>query len=161
MVCLDLQPMSLVEDNFFRLLMAEAEQRFIIPTRKSLCINIIPALFSAASMQVKNNTAAYKKTFGCNALFSITTDGWTSNNTTSYLAYTLHIFEDYKLVSYVVSMAELSSKHTVHNLRAHLLGTLQSWEIFPNDDDAPAAGERDNESRGESLDSELVCIICV
>lgn len=129
MVCLDLQPMSLVKDTGFRSLMAEAYTRFVIPTRKSLRNNVIPALYSAASTQVKMNIAAYKENFRSNSLFGITTDGWTSSNTTSHLAYTLHIIEDYQLVSNVIGLAELSSKHTAHNLRAHLLGTLQHWEI--------------------------------
>jgi hypothetical protein len=34
MICLDLQPLSMVEDSGFRSLMSEAEPRFVIPTRK-------------------------------------------------------------------------------------------------------------------------------
>ena len=109
MICLDLQPLSMVEDSGFRSLMSEAEPRFVIPARKSLRNNIIHTLYASATAKVKDNIAEHKQKYGTNALYSITTDGWTSNNTTSYIAYTLHIIENFKLVSYVINLASLKA----------------------------------------------------
>lgn len=136
MIFKDYQPLSIVEDDGFKSLMAEAEPRFCLPTRKSLRYTIIPAFYKKAATLVKEKVLLFKQKYGRHALFSVTTDGWTSNNTTSYIAYSLHIVDsEYDIASYVISLAELSSKHTAENLRSHICKTLQSWGVLPDDDD--------------------------
>ena len=132
MVYLDLQPISVVEDEGFRETMHAAEPRYVLPTRRTLRSKILPDLYNSAVTVLKAKIAQYKETYQEHALFSVTTDGWTANNTTSYIAYTLHIVgPSYSIESHVLGVAELSLRHTKNNLRAHLLSTLQKWEILP------------------------------
>ena len=132
-IFLDLRPLSIVDDEGFRGLLSCAESRYVIPTRATFRTNIIPRLYRNCKTILKRSIAGYKQTCGSSsAIFSITTDGWTSSNSnTSYVTYTLHINGESQIESYVLSTVELSKKHTAVNLRAHLLQTLQNFEILP------------------------------
>lgn len=68
------------------------------------------------------------------------TDEWTSISISSYLAYILQIIKDFKLSIYVISLAELSRKHTAYN---------SSWGILPSTA-VDAAGDH-NESCREGM----------
>jgi hypothetical protein len=138
MLYIDMQPFSFVEDEGFKETMAVAEPRFVIPTRRSFRYNIIPALYNKVAKALRRKIVDYRETYKSHALFSITTDGWTSGSTQSIIAYTMHIInEDGRIESYILSTAEVSSKHTSHNLRAHLLQTLSEWGIFEADSNPP------------------------
>ena len=82
MVYLDLQPISVVEDEGFRETMHAAEPRYVLPTRRTLRSKILPDLYNSAVTVLKAKIAQYKETYQEHALFSVTTDGWTANNTT-------------------------------------------------------------------------------
>jgi len=47
--------------------------------------------------------------------------------------------------SFVINTCELSQKHTAVNLRAHLMETLQEWEILPSNPAAIDRGEDTND----------------
>lgn len=161
MIYLDFQPYSVVEDEGFRETMKEAEPRYVIPTRKTFRYNIIPNLYNKAAIKLKQKIKAYQQKFGEHTLYSVTTDGWTSNNTASYIAYTLHITEcsdsesatppgtGICIGSYILGTLELTERHTIHNLKAHILHTLEKWGLFAdsdNDNDNP-----DDEAQNPSL----------
>ena len=138
---LDLQPLSIVEDTGFQELMSEAEGRFVLPSRNTFRNNILPKLYNDAAAKLKTKIDAYRKQFGDKTMFGVTTDGWTSSATTSFVTYTLHIIDNYNISSYVISTVEFPKRHTAHNLRAHLLQTLIDWNIFtlPPQSDKPTS----------------------
>ena len=130
MIFLDLQPLSVVEDSGFIELMREADPRYEIPSRNTFRNSIIPTFYLECSQHLKSIINSYRECFGYNSLYSITTDAWTSSNNTSFVTYTIHLVKDFELESYTLSTVELSERHTANNLQAHLLCTLQEWDIF-------------------------------
>lgn len=56
-----------------------------------------------------------------------------------------------QIESYVLSTCELSQRHTAVNLRAHLLRTLQDWEILPQ---TAIISNATDDSDGETRDSD-------
>ena len=131
MIFLDLQPLSLVDDAGFRELMKEADSRYTLPCRKTVRNAILPELYARCSQKLKDTIQSYKTEYGEFALFSITTDAWTSSANQSYITYTLHIIRNFSIKTFNLCTVEVSERHTAHNLRAHLFHTLQDWGIAP------------------------------
>jgi len=138
MIFKDLQPVSLVEDIGFRETMGAAtDERFVIPSRKTFRNNILPGLYHTCAQKVRERIIRYRSQFGFHAKYSITTDCWTSNQTTPFVTYTLHLVNDspsgLSVDSYVLATTELAGKHTAINLRKHIFKTLSAWGLFGND----------------------------
>jgi hypothetical protein len=135
-IFLDLQPLSVVEDQGFRELIQEtSDGRYTIPSRKTLRYNILPYLYDKAAKCVKTVIAKYQKENKSNSIYSITTDGWTSRACTSFVTYTLHLLVDYRILSFVLSTTEVSERHTAENLTAHLIKTIVKWGVIEDSDD--------------------------
>ena len=107
-------------------------------------------LYDKAAVSIRNTVKIYRKQFGKHSKYSITTDAQTSSQTTSYVTYTLHIIEDYKLASFVLATAELSCKHTAENLRKHIFKTLKSWDISDDSSDNASHDSVDESDGGGS-----------
>ena len=70
MIFKDYQPLSIVEDDGFKSLMAEAEPRLCLPTRKSLRYTIIPAFYKKNCKSCnRENTFAQTEVWPSCALF--------------------------------------------------------------------------------------------
>ena len=147
---LDLRPISICEDEGFREAILAAEPRYTIPSRVSYRYTILPELYNQCRGEVKNRIQRYRETYPSTALFGVTTDGWTSGSNQSIVAYTLHIINEHKQIeSFCIGTYEMSHKHTAHNLQAHLLATLQEWEVLP-----PSTSNTDGDNDGGHDDSE-------
>lgn len=129
MIFLDLQPLSVIEDVGLRQLLNQIDGKYIPPSRKIFRQLILPTIYNKTALKVKTLIAEYKQTYGTNALFSITTDCWTSVTNASYVTYTLHIVKDYAIVSVVLATTELKQQHSAENLRNHIFKTLHKWQI--------------------------------
>lgn len=151
---LDLRPLSIVEDAGFRGLMQEAEKRYVIPTRSTFRNNILPELYQRCAEAVKRKIKAYKERFGAKALYSITTDGWTSSSNLSIVSYTLHIVHDFEIQSFTLGTVQLSQRHTAANLRGHLMTMLQEWGIFPEPKSDRAAAIVTDDEVNDTVDYE-------
>ena len=70
MICLDLQPYSLVQDTGFRKLMNHLAPNYSIPNRTQLSTKVVSLLYETVKAKVKFelDNAEY---------VSLTTDGWT------------------------------------------------------------------------------------
>lgn len=142
MIYKDLQPLSIIEDEGFRELLEVCEPRYVLPSMATFRNNIVPATYKDASNQLKSIIKAHKAT-NPKACYSLTTDGWTSRNPTSYVTYTLHLVIEHQVRSFVLATQELSEKHTAQNLTSHLAKTLSEWGIIdiqtladnPNEED--------------------------
>ena len=61
---------------------------------------------------------------------ALTTDAWTSMTQQSYITVTAHVInEQCELMSYVLSTAEITKRHTSVNLMEHIHGVLKDYEI--------------------------------
>ena len=88
--------------------------------------------------------------------YGVSTDCWTSNQTTPYVTYTLHFIDDsgLSILSFVLSTVELPGKHTEVNLRNHIKKTLLEWGLFGDtvaDSDIPVVDLGDVEEQDEEL----------
>lgn len=83
MIVKDMQPFSMVEDEGFKDLLHTLDPRFNIPCRTTLSRNHLKELYAKEVDALKTDlaTADY---------VALTTDGWTSRQTVSYLTVTCH-----------------------------------------------------------------------
>lgn len=128
MICKDLQPLAVIEDEGFKELVMELEPRYTFPSRARFRNIIMPTIYQKAVLNLKTIIEQYKIN-NPSACFSLTTDGWTSRNPISFVTYTLHFVIKDELQSYVLSTQELSEQHTAENLKTHIGKTLLEWGI--------------------------------
>ena len=102
-----MRPFSTISSEAFRNILHEAEPRYRFPARDTLSDKIIPTLYKVERAQLKDEL---KQT----PAVALTTDGWTSQATQSYLATTAHYITNWKLRSKV-----LWGCHTVPYLLAY------------------------------------------
>lgn len=127
MMCLDFQPLSVVENKGFRKLINHLEPRYTIPSRKTFSNKVLIDMYNEVHAKVKEelHLASY---------VAITTDMWTSIANEDYMAVTAHFYsgEKYALKMThrcleVVPFTEIS--HTADNLIAFLSKVLSDWDI--------------------------------
>lgn len=92
MICIDLQPYSVVSDKGFRAFVTSLEPRYKLPNRNTLSKEIIPNLYEQTKKDIKESIA---NSLNGNILsLAVTTDGWTSLGNDSYISYTAHYIDD-------------------------------------------------------------------
>lgn len=124
MIVSDMQPLSVVEDEGFRKYTAYLEPRYVIPSRASFRNQILPAKYSEVKQQLITLIKQHSS-------FSLTTDGWTSREATSYITYTLHLIDDqFRMMAYQLATTEVSESHTATMLCNHLISTCKQWGLF-------------------------------
>ena len=86
----DLRPYVVVENEGFKNLIKVLEPKYSIPSRQHFSEKVIPELYTKVSTQVKQDLKS--------SYVAITTDGWTSRATESYVTITSsHIDENWNL----------------------------------------------------------------
>jgi len=60
MICLDLQPLSIVEDKGFIAYVRELNKNYQFPTRKTIRNSLLPKLFNDVKAQLKIELASHK-----------------------------------------------------------------------------------------------------
>ncbi|XP_063220505.1 E3 SUMO-protein ligase ZBED1-like [Bacillus rossius redtenbacheri] len=119
----DLQTLSIVEDEGFKLFIRELEPRYSLPTRRTLTRKIIPELYTLARQQLQNklNDVEY---------VAITTDVWTSLNTQSFMTVTVHFVANNEMQSAVLETKVLVENHTALYLSSVLKSLLTEWNLI-------------------------------
>ena len=124
MICLDLQPFSIVEDVGFQRLMHVIEPRYKIPSRRFFTENMISDLHQKVrqAIQQQINEAT---------LISFTTDSWTAEHTTqSYMSLTAHWIDvNFQRKSAILHCEALDSRRTADHLADLLMSMLTAWNI--------------------------------
>lgn len=124
MVCLDNQPLSVVENKGFQALVLHLEPRYTMASRKHIGNKLIPEMYDETKTKVRAILSKAES-------ISITTDMWTSTSNDDYLSITAHFidadFKSHHLCLEVVPFPEVS--HTGQNLRVFICETLKSWDI--------------------------------
>lgn len=123
MIAKDLQPVSIVEDEGFRDFVHTLDPCYKIPSRKSLTVGNIPALYEECRSKVKQSLD------GTNSAV-ITTDMWTSRTTEAYLTVSCHIIdENWQMQAYVLETCSFSGQHTADNICSELKRITDEWGI--------------------------------
>ncbi len=119
----DLRPLSTVESSAFKDLCSSLDPKFALPDRKTVSSVIIPRMYRETKTKVKE---LLKSTDSV----ALTTDGWTSNATQSYMTFTAHfIDQQWALQSVGLQTRHTPEQHTSENLRDILLETLEEWNL--------------------------------
>ena len=93
----DLRPFNIVENLGFQNMIAVLDPRYNIPSRPHFSGKVIPELYEKVSSQVRQDLRGN--------YVAITTDGWTSRATESYVTITSsHIDENWDLKNYVLQV---------------------------------------------------------
>lgn len=122
-ICKDMRPYSVVENDGFRELLHTLEPRYTIPSRKHFSETCIPRLYNQVKNEVKSELMNAERV-------AITTDGWTSCTTESYVTVTCHhIDNDWQMKNYVLQTRVLNDAHTGVNLGTVLTEACEEWNI--------------------------------
>lgn len=119
----DMQPYAVVEVAGFRCMIKALEPRYKIPSRKRFSCTVIPALYE----EVRRGIV---KELSDTAYVALTTDGWTSRATESFLTVTVHyITSEWEMKSYVLQTRPLYESHTSEHLSEALTEAVTEWKL--------------------------------
>ena len=122
-IAIDLRPLNSVNDKGFNELIQTLEPRYQMTGRTHITEKILPDKYREIKREVKD--ALKSATF-----IGLTTDGWTSRATQSFITVTASVIdEDWKSKLYVLSTTELPESHTAENLSNQLDNVLLEWEL--------------------------------
>ncbi len=126
MICIDLQPYSIVADKGFQAFVRSLEPRYKLPDRHSLSKEIIPDLYEQTRKDIKASIANSMK--GNILSLAVTTDGWTSVANDSYISYTAHYIDDaFVMRNMCLRVEYYPESHTGDHLACALTECLQNW----------------------------------
>ncbi|XP_060071429.1 E3 SUMO-protein ligase ZBED1-like [Ylistrum balloti] len=121
MICIDLQPVSIVNDQGFREFIHCLQPAYNIPNRKVIRDSLSPKAYMEQSSVIKS------KLKDCVSL-GITLDHWTSVAQDAYMAVTAHFLSDnFTISDYCLNVAHMPESHTAVNISEALLSCLDVW----------------------------------
>lgn len=124
MICLDLQPISIVEDQGFRDFVSCLQPGYNMPDRRVLRYNIIPDLYRSQKEVLQ------QKLQECTTI-GITLDHWTSVAQDAYMAVTAHFLShDFTINDYCLNVKHMPQSHDAKNICDELCSCLKDW--IPN-----------------------------
>ncbi|XP_051806127.1 E3 SUMO-protein ligase ZBED1-like [Acanthochromis polyacanthus] len=119
----DMQPFAVVEGAGFQCMIKALEPRYKIPSRKHFSCTVIPALYEETRRRLVNELSD-------TACVALTTDGWTSRATESFLTVTVHyIPSEWKMKSSVLQTRPLYESHTSEQLSEALTEAVTEWKL--------------------------------
>lgn len=93
-IAADLQPYSVVENTGFKHLISVLEPRYSMPSRSHLTTKVVPSMYEDVKEKVLGGLSNAE-------LVALTTDGWTSRATESYITVTAHyVNKDWEIESH-------------------------------------------------------------
>lgn len=124
-ICLDHQPLSIVEDEGFKRHMSYLDPRYILPGRKYFTDVCLPQLYQEVYTHIDNLMRDNIKSF------SFTSDIWSSNVCPmSMLSLNAQfVDENFELHKVVLHSQDFSGSHTVEALAATFIDMFQTWGI--------------------------------
>ncbi|XP_067678487.1 E3 SUMO-protein ligase ZBED1-like [Haliotis asinina] len=118
-----LRPYSIVDDHEFRELLSELDVKYRCPSRYTFANKIIPQMYEETKRQILIQLKEAEQV-------ALTTDGWTSCATDSYLTITsCHINKDWEIVNLVLQTRVLNESHTAQNIADELQSAVQNWRV--------------------------------
>ena len=132
LTCWVLEPISVVEGEGFRSLMALAEPRFAMPSRSHLTAQVIPSMYNTMREQVT-------KEISQSTCVALTSDMWTSRATENYTTVTAHFITSlWELKTYVLETTFSSVSHTSDHLSRFFQDVMIRWNILCDDELKPS-----------------------
>lgn len=123
MVVADLQPLSIVENEGFKLFSKALNPAFVVPSRYILTKTLLKNNYDAVFKNLKEELSFAEH-------ICITTDAWTSIANESYVSITAHfITKDWKLNSKFLNCFAMYKDHTAQNLMNEIFESLKKWNV--------------------------------
>lgn len=118
-----MRPFSVAENLGFRRLIHTLEPKYAIPSRAHFTHTVVPSLYKECKVNI---VQALKEA----ETIAITTDGWTSRCTQSYITITAHIINsNWEMVHFVLQMRPLFESHTGANIAEVLQEAVTEWDL--------------------------------
>lgn len=122
MIAKDIQPLSIIKNEGFVAMVKFLNDQASFPSQRFLRNVIIPELYQEERDKLQQQLETQH--------ICITTDGWTSTATQSYITVTVNwIDKDWKIQNKVLSTCELSGSHTGEFLAHKLSAIISDWKI--------------------------------
>ncbi|KAJ8303649.1 hypothetical protein KUTeg_018759 [Tegillarca granosa] len=119
----DLRPYRIVESKEFKDMLKTLDSRYTVPGRKTFSYKIIPDKYREVKQEVIASLSKAEQV-------ALTSDGWTSRATQSYVTITsTHISQNLELVNYVLQTRSMPESHTGENIADCLQQALKEWNI--------------------------------
>lgn len=123
-ICKDMKPYCVVENEGFRYLLEVLEPRYNIPSRQYFSESYIPKLYTKVRDEVIHGLMSAEQV-------AITTDGWTSCATESYITITCHFIDnDWQMNNPVLQTRVLGDTHSGINIGQVLINACEEWGIM-------------------------------
>ncbi|XP_033742748.1 zinc finger BED domain-containing protein 1-like [Pecten maximus] len=119
----DMRPFKTVDTDCFRKMLHTLDPRYKVPGRKHFSQIAIPKKYEQVKGVVKGELQRADQV-------AITTDGWTSRATESYITITsTHINNEWQMVNYVLMTRCMPESHTGVNIAEFLKEAIAEWGI--------------------------------
>ncbi|XP_023212487.1 zinc finger BED domain-containing protein 4-like [Centruroides sculpturatus] len=124
MICVDIQPYSVVSDLGFQRLLKKIVPNYNIPSRKYFSENIIPDIFQ--KVQLKIQKAIYDAKY-----ISLTADIWTATtNNSPFLSVTAHwLKDDFQQERAVLRIVPFEGSHTATRISEQINIVLEQYKL--------------------------------
>ncbi|KAL1258990.1 hypothetical protein QQF64_009567 [Cirrhinus molitorella] len=122
-IAADMRPFSVVENLGFRRLIHTLEPKYAIPSQAHFTRTVVPTLYKESKVNVVQNLKEAET-------IAITTDGWTSRCTQSYITITAHIINsNWDMVNFVLQTRPLFESHTGAKIAEVLQAAVTEWDL--------------------------------
>lgn len=123
LVASDYLAFSIVENEEFKKFVNLLNPSYNLPSRKTMSQNLLVQMYNDVHDKVKN-------ILDCAVAMCVTTDGWTSMTTDSYIALTAHFIDDECIMrSVLLDCFNFNDRHTSENLLNEINRVLIKWGI--------------------------------
>ena len=124
MIAQDLQPLSIVKDDGFINFCHLLDKKYQMPCRNTIRNVLLPAKFEQVCGALKTKLDRVESV-------SVTTDLWTSNTNSSFMAVTGHFWDPVEdsLESCVLDCRRVHGRHTAQLIKEELEGILDEYNI--------------------------------
>ena len=124
LICLDLQPVSIVSSLSFLQLLEILDPKFTPLSPSQFSRVVIPTLYEQTKAKVKDS-------LGKVDCISVTTYAWSGCHNRSYISVTTHfIGPSWNLKHYCLRIQGITESHTAVNLADDLRSSLEQWETM-------------------------------
>lgn len=125
MICVDAEPVSIVEHKGFRRLLKTVAPLYVVPSRKTIRTAVIDK-YNYVSSVFKAKLADVES-------YSFTTDIWTDSQNRSFLSFTIHFFDSNKIDNFiekgVLGIFDLHERHTAQYIADQFDKICEEWSI--------------------------------
>lgn len=122
-IATDVRPYSVVQNEGFKNMLKVLEPRYDIPSHTHFSEKVVPDLYEREKKKVVDELSRA-------SAVALTTDGWTSRGTESYVTITAHfITEGWEMRSLVLQTRPLYESHTGTHLVQVLTQAVEEWKL--------------------------------